>query len=212
MVDINSLRQPTILLKVVEIVLLIIIIATFFSLLKGWGLYACSIILGSFINTIALLAVYLMGYTEIQRTPLEAALYAYYGLGLFISSILLMSTSSPAWIASGVFCLFLTVVYGLDAYFSIVGMRSRPVPFLPNITPPVEVGAAAPSSIAIPETLNPAVLPAYHPEPTITQAAAYHSNPFGVNSVDTNRPELAPSSFIENNPGYQPDTLGGPRP
>ena len=68
-------------------------------------------------------SVSLSNHTSLPQQ--ELALYSYSVIGLFISSILLMSRYSSSLITSGVFCLFLTIIYGIDVYFSYTGLVNR---------------------------------------------------------------------------------------
>lgn len=114
-------------IKFLEILLLIIAIITFFAHNDGSPAYVASVLVPCLINAIVFLAVYVLGYTQLRTTPVELALYSYSVIGLFISSILLMVRADPGnLIASGIFCLFLSGIYGVEVYFSYVALVNRP--------------------------------------------------------------------------------------
>lgn len=228
--DMNNLRQPSVSLKIVEIVLLVIAISTFFSCFYGWAFFASSVMLACFINAFAFLGIYLMGYTQVMQTPLESVLYVYYCIGLLVSSILLMATHISLLVASGVFCLFLTFVYCLDLYFSTIGMIRRPESFPPNAQPPREEIGVSPSTIStIPVILNPASFPPTYPETTSTHVLPSYQDALGRDTVDMNQSAFASSIYStnptiqvtsnspftitrENTTGHPIDGFNGPRP
>ncbi|XP_071550953.1 uncharacterized protein [Panulirus ornatus] len=198
MADMNTLKQPQVFLKILEIIMLIVAIATFFSTLWGWGFFASSIILGCFINAILFLCLYLMGYSQNQQSPMELLLNSYYCLGLFVSSILLMSSSwSSNLVACGAFCLLLVPIYGMDIYFSLAKLSIRPLSFPPSANPPTMADATAnPTSSVDPSTLSPphnyqssGILPPYQHRP---------------DTLDTGITRLEPSSLYVTNPVYPP--------
>ncbi|KAG7158598.1 hypothetical protein Hamer_G011247 [Homarus americanus] len=217
MVDANTFRHPTVFLKLVEIMLLIIAMATFFSVIGGWGMYVASIILGCFINALIILGLYLMGYTQIQQTPLESTLYLYYGVGMFVSSILLMSTQFSTLVASGVFCLFLTLVYALDFYFSFMGMRGRPLSFPLGEDLPRDSGAP-PSTSSPPAILDPSALPPpSYPQATGTAVDTVDRGVKNISVFETNPSypptmDFQPTQTISEPWRHSPRTLDGPRP
>lgn len=137
--DVNNLRHPSAFLKVVEIVILIIIMALYFSQFSvAWMNYATSVFVGCFLNALVLLVLRLLGYNQIQNTPLELIFYSYYLLGTFISSILLFTESPQGpWIAAGVFGLLLVFVFAAELYVSYSGLTGTPISFPPETFPSV---------------------------------------------------------------------------
>ncbi|XP_068231611.1 uncharacterized protein [Palaemon carinicauda] len=136
--DANILRHPAIALKIAEVLLLIIILALYFSQLNVADVnFMTSVFVGSFLNAIVLLTVRLLGYNQIQSTPLELIQNCYYLLAIFISAILLFTHTTGAWIAAGVFSLFLVIVFIAQVYFCYWGLVGRPVSFPPESFPPV---------------------------------------------------------------------------
>ncbi|XP_066943432.1 uncharacterized protein [Macrobrachium rosenbergii] len=142
--DVNNLRHPSAFLKVVEIVILIIIMALYFSQFSvAWMNYATSVFVGCFLNALVLLVLRLLGYNQIQNTPLELMFYVYYVVSLFISAILLFSTGNGPFIAAGFFCLFIMLVYFADWYYAFIGLNGHP----PQLSLPGQRSAQqAPSS------------------------------------------------------------------
>ncbi|XP_064100379.1 uncharacterized protein LOC135211145 isoform X2 [Macrobrachium nipponense] len=136
--DVNNLRHPSAFLKVIEIFLLIIILALYFSQLGDPGRnFVTSVVVGCFLNASVLLTLRFMGYNQIQNTPLELMFYSYYLLGTFISSILLFTSSNGPCIAAGVFGLLLVVVFAAELYAAYNGLVGTPVSFPPETFPPV---------------------------------------------------------------------------
>ncbi|KAK7069920.1 hypothetical protein SK128_001628 [Halocaridina rubra] len=173
--DVNNLRHPSAILKMVEILLLIVTMALFFSRIRGWSLFVASVIIGCFLNAIVFLINIFMGYDQHQKTPLELILYSYYTLSLFISGILQFTGHFGIWIASGVFCLVLSVIYGMEIYLSYMNLVGRPVASFPVMSQAPQPPAAAPSQSS--------VFPAdpYPPPPT------YPNNP-PMQQVDLGNP------------------------
>ncbi|CAL4068477.1 unnamed protein product, partial [Meganyctiphanes norvegica] len=112
-------------------VLCFIVIGCFFGIVHGWGFFVASTIIGALFHSAALFICYACQQTQIQKTYLELMLNIWFAIALFSCSILLMTTGLGlgAWIAAGVFCLLLAVVYGGDAFFAYRNFVAIPVPF-----------------------------------------------------------------------------------
>lgn len=126
----------------------------------------------------------------------------YYCLGLFVSSILLMASSwSPNLVASGVFCLLLTAVYGADLYLAFMKIIGRPLPFPPNVYPPTPADAST-ATTNLPSTLDPSTLPPSH----ISQSSTIYPSSYQrqADVVDTGVTVMAPPSLYVTNPTYPP--------
>ncbi|XP_068231609.1 uncharacterized protein [Palaemon carinicauda] len=125
--DANILRHPAIALKIAEVLLLIIILALYFSQLNVADVnFMTSVFVGSFLNAIVLLTVRLLGYNQIQSTPLELILYVFYVVCFLVSSILLFTGIFSSWKAAGVFCLLVTLVYGVEWYYAFIALNGHP--------------------------------------------------------------------------------------
>ncbi|XP_047474722.1 uncharacterized protein LOC125029037 [Penaeus chinensis] len=135
MIDLQNLKQPSVAIKAAEVVLLFIAVSIFAGHGTHWTYFAMSTMLGSLLNAIVLLGCFLLGYMQIQKTPFELVLNVYYTLAVFVSSILLMASGYSLFVASGVFCLFLTFFYGVDVYFTYLNVANRPTSFPPASQP-----------------------------------------------------------------------------
>nr|XP_027211472.1 uncharacterized protein LOC113804776 [Penaeus vannamei] len=129
MIDLQNLKQPSVAIKAIEIVLLIIAVSIFAGDGAHWTFFAMSTMVGGLLNAMVLLGCFLLGYMQIQKTPFELVLNVYYTLAVFVSSILLMASGYSLLVASGVFCLFLTFFYGADIYFTYLNVSNRPTSF-----------------------------------------------------------------------------------
>ncbi|XP_064100375.1 uncharacterized protein LOC135211145 isoform X1 [Macrobrachium nipponense] len=137
--DVNNLRHPSAFLKVIEIFLLIIILALYFSQLGDPGRnFVTSVVVGCFLNASVLLTLRFMGYNQIQNTPLELIFYVYYVVSLFISAILLFCTGNGPFVAAGFFCLFIMVVYCADWYYAFIALNGHPPQFFSGQRPAQE--------------------------------------------------------------------------
>ncbi|XP_042856295.1 uncharacterized protein LOC122242929 [Penaeus japonicus] len=152
MLDLQILKQPSVAIKAIEIVLLVIAVSIFTGRGAHWAFFAMSTMVGGLLNALVLLGCFLLGYTQIQKTPFELVLNVYYTLAVFVSSILLMADGYSLFVASGVFCLFLSFFYGADIYFTYLNVSNRPTSF-----PPVSQPAAPPQAMqdTVDTTSNP---------------------------------------------------------
>ncbi|KAK3852873.1 hypothetical protein Pcinc_040558 [Petrolisthes cinctipes] len=217
MVDRSYFRSPSAICKMVEITLLVIVMSTFFSeagcrifpaakMRSGAALFISSTIVPCFLNAILLPATHIMGYTQLQETPLELMLYSYYTLATFSSSIVLMAARNSTFIASGVFCLFLSLVYVAEVYFAYMRLTSRPVSFPPTFQEPNP--AEYPTNTGpptYPTNTAPPTYPTNTGPPTYPPIHSSYTNP----SPSSFEPTPAQSVFSPP-PYYPPDTNTGP--
>lgn len=196
--ELNNIRSPSAILKMIEIMLLIIIMACFFSQFYGWGLFVSSVFVGCFLQAIVFLANLLMGYDQIQKTPLELMFYSYSVITLFASAICLFTTGWGPWIAAGVFSLMLSGVYCGDLYFAFVNLTGGPPSFLSGGQQ--HLGPQQPN----PQD-NPAFPTGFAFQPG--QATASAAPPPAPDSVDQGN--LNKSDIFQTNPVY-PDTMNYP--
>lgn len=196
--SLDHFRQPAVLIKVPEIILLLVAVITYSAGANGEPAYVASVLLPCLLNALVFMTNYALGYSQLKHTPVELALYTYYVIGIFISAILLLSRNSGSLIASGVFCIILTLFYCLEVYFSYTGLVNR-VPLPPNTQEPDATQGNNPNL------------------PTITGAPpSYSSSPapmqFGADTVDLERgvgPWPAPTAVYNTNPVY-PATMNYP--
>ncbi|KAF2366275.1 Marvel domain, partial [Trinorchestia longiramus] len=130
MTDITIFKSYSGLVKLVELLCLIVAMATYFSLhyinksdTSSTYFVACMIV-SSFLQTSFLLLVYVFGGLVIQKTLYELMVNSFYCLMLLVTAIVLFALGNidSGTIASGVFTLFAMVAYGVDSYLSLINM------------------------------------------------------------------------------------------
>ncbi|XP_018017505.1 uncharacterized protein LOC108674112 [Hyalella azteca] len=133
MADLSIFFSKSGITKLVELLFLIVAMATFFSLHvvrpgntadQDSAYFITAMVVSAFLQTCFLLIVYVFGGMAIQKTLYEFIVNSFYALMLMVAAIVMFTVAKidAGAIVSGIFTLLATVAYGADIYFSLVNM------------------------------------------------------------------------------------------